>query len=114
MSLCFLWQPKLLDLQILELQAQDAQIPLVGHWEYLCFIIRDNTIQLFLQLLIQSTGSSQRGIFVALKDMQQCLETFLLPQPEGGRYWQLVSTARDAAKHPTVQRTATTTKTYVA
>lgn len=23
---------------------QDAQIPLVGHWEYLCFPVRDNTI----------------------------------------------------------------------
>lgn len=101
MNLFLLRQPRLLNIQILELQTQDAQIPVGGHWEYLCFAMKDNTI--IATIVDSEHWFSTKGDFCVHKGHLVMSEvSFFLP--EGGMYsWLLVGTVREAAKYPTIQ-----------
>lgn len=44
------------------------------------------------------------------EDIWQCLETFLIVTTQGGCSWHLVVEAKDAAKHPSMHRTAPATQ----
>lgn len=66
-----------------------------------------------MHIFFQNRGS-QRGMICPLRDIWQCLGTFLVVTTLWGRFYRhLVGKARGTAKHPIMHRTGLTAENYV-
>lgn len=99
-----LWKPNFLNMQIPGTGWTDSSSWSLG--VMCCFTINDR-----LQLLIQSSGSQLRCILSSGGTDSNVWRHLACHNLKWGCYWHLT---RDAAKHPTIQREALATKTYIA